>query len=120
VHSLRASCHDFLQLLPKPALPEVSDRGPGTLDRRTTRYVHVVFTLPHQLVALTLQNKKVIHDLLFRTSAETLLEVARDPRHLGPEVGFFSVLASAATTVGFVQTAVPKARQNSLLPLAPR
>jgi Putative transposase/Transposase zinc-binding domain len=57
-----------------------------------TRYVHVVFTLPHQLVALTLQNKKVIYDLLFRTSAETLLEVARDPRHLGAEVGFFSVL----------------------------
>jgi len=57
-----------------------------------TRYVHVVFTLPHQLVALTLQNKKVIYDLLFRTSAETLLEVARDPKHLGAEVGFFSVL----------------------------
>jgi len=31
---------------------------------------------------LVLQNKKVIYDLLFRTSAETLLEVARDPQHL--------------------------------------
>jgi hypothetical protein len=39
-----------------------------------------------------LQNKKVIYDLLFRASAETLLEVARDPRHLGAEIGFFSVL----------------------------
>jgi len=39
-----------------------------------------------------LQNKKVIYDLLFRTSAETLLEVARDPRHLGVEIGFFSIL----------------------------
>jgi hypothetical protein len=39
-----------------------------------------------------LQNKKVIYDLLFRTSAETLLQVARDPRHLGAEIGFFSVL----------------------------
>jgi Putative transposase/Transposase zinc-binding domain len=57
-----------------------------------TRYVHVVFTLPRQLAPLTLQNKKVVYDLLFRTSAETLLEVARDPRHLGAEVGFFSVL----------------------------
>jgi len=41
---------------------------------------------------LVLQNKKVIYDLLFRTSAETLLEVARDPKHLGAEIGFFSVL----------------------------
>jgi len=57
-----------------------------------TRYVHVVFTLPAQLAALTLQNKKVIYDLLFRASAETLLEVARDPRHLGAEIGFFTVL----------------------------
>jgi hypothetical protein len=57
-----------------------------------TRYVHVVFTLPRQLAPLTLQNKKVVYDLLFRTSAETLLEIARDPRHLGAEIGFFSVL----------------------------
>jgi hypothetical protein len=57
-----------------------------------TRYVHVVFTLPHELVPLALQNKKVIYDLLFRTSAETLLEIARDPKHLGAEIGFFSVL----------------------------
>jgi hypothetical protein len=39
-----------------------------------------------------LQNKKVIYGLLLRTSAETLLEVARNPRHLGAEIGFFSVL----------------------------
>src|ERR1700681_517587 len=57
-----------------------------------TRYVHVVFTLPHRLVPLVLQNKKVIYDLLFRASAETLLEVARDPQHLAAEIGFFSVL----------------------------
>src|SRR3989442_9823289 len=57
-----------------------------------TRYVHVVFTLPAPLARLALQNKKVIYDLLFRASAETLLEVARDPRHLGAELGFFTVL----------------------------
>jgi len=59
-----------------------------------TRYVHVVFTLPRHLAPLVLQNKKVLYDLLFRTSAETLLEVARDPQHLGAEIGFFSVLHS--------------------------
>ena len=57
-----------------------------------TRYVHVVFTLPAPLARLALQNKKLIYGLLLRTSAETLLEVARDPKHLGAKIGFFSVL----------------------------
>ena len=57
-----------------------------------TPYVHVVFTLPPQLASLALQNKKLIYGLLLRASAETLLEVARNPTHLGAEIGFFSVL----------------------------
>src|SRR5579863_9696888 len=57
-----------------------------------TPYVHVVFTLPPQLAALVLQNRKLIYGLLLRASAETLLEVARNPAHLGAEIGFFSVL----------------------------
>jgi len=57
-----------------------------------TRYVHAVFTLPRELAPLALQNKKAIFNLLFHTSAETLLDVAADPRHLGTEIGFFSVL----------------------------
>ena len=57
-----------------------------------TRYVHVVFTLPRELAPLALQNKRLIYKLLFHASAETLLEVARNPRHLGAEIGFFSVL----------------------------
>jgi len=44
------------------------------------------------LAPLVLQNKKVLYDLLFRISAETLREVARNPEHLGAEIGFFSVL----------------------------
>jgi hypothetical protein len=57
-----------------------------------TRYLHVVFTLPHELAPLSLQNKKILYHLLLQTSAQTLLEVARDPKHLGAEIGFFSVL----------------------------
>ena len=57
-----------------------------------TRYVHVVFTLPHEVAPLALVNKKVIYGLLFRLSAETLTGFARDPRLLGAEIGFFSVL----------------------------
>jgi len=57
-----------------------------------TRYVHVVFTLPHELAPLALVNKKVVYALLFRLAAETLMEFARDPRLLGADVGFFAVL----------------------------
>jgi hypothetical protein len=57
-----------------------------------THYVHVVFTLPRELAPLALQNKRLIYNLLFHASAETLLEIARDPRHLGAKIGFFSVL----------------------------
>jgi hypothetical protein len=55
-------------------------------------YVHVVFTLPHQLAPLAPQNKREIYGLLFRASAETLLQVAGNPKHLGAEIGFFSIL----------------------------
>jgi Putative transposase/Transposase zinc-binding domain len=57
-------------------------------------YYHVVFTLPGALSALVLQNKRLLYDLLFRASAETLLEVAADPKHLGAQIGFLSVLHS--------------------------
>jgi transposase-like zinc-binding protein len=46
-------------------------------------YVHVVFTLPRELAPLALQNKRLIYNLLFHTSAATLQEIARDPRHFG-------------------------------------
>ena len=55
-------------------------------------YVHIVFTLPRELAPLALQNKRLIYNLLFHSTAETLIEIARDPRHLGAEIGFFSVL----------------------------
>jgi Putative transposase/Transposase zinc-binding domain len=70
-------------------------------DLLPTRYLHVVFTLPGRLAPLVLQNKKVLYDLLFRTSAETLLEVARNPEHLGAEIGFFSVLHSWSQQLNF-------------------
>ncbi|MDD1748603.1 MAG: IS91 family transposase [Methanothrix sp.] len=55
-------------------------------------YVHLVFTLPHRLAPLVLHNKKLLYSLLFRASSATLLETTVDPKHLGAEIGFFSVL----------------------------
>src|SRR5262245_26609453 len=57
-----------------------------------TRYFHVVFTLPHELHSLILQNEAELYNLLFRTVADTLLEVAANPEHLGAEIGFFGIL----------------------------
>jgi len=55
-------------------------------------YFHVVFTLPHLLNALIRQNPVELYNLLFRSVAETLMEVAANPKHLGAEIGFFAIL----------------------------
>jgi hypothetical protein len=57
-----------------------------------TRYFHVVFTLPHELHPVILQNEAELYNLLFRTVADTLLEVAANSEHLGAEIGFFGIL----------------------------
>jgi hypothetical protein len=67
----------------------LADREKELLD---VPYVHVVFTLPHQLSQLALANKRPLYDLLFRASAATLLEIAADPKHLGADIGFMTVL----------------------------
>jgi hypothetical protein len=55
-------------------------------------YFHVVFTVPHELTVLALQNKKVVYDILFRATAETLRDVAANPNRLGGEIGFLCIL----------------------------
>jgi hypothetical protein len=55
-------------------------------------YFHIVFTLPAELRAITLRNKKVLYSILFKASSETLLELAHDPKYLGAQIGFISLL----------------------------
>ena len=57
-------------------------------------YFHLVFTLPAAIADIAYQNKGVIYDLLFKASAETMLTIAADPKHLGAKIGFTSVLHS--------------------------
>ena len=57
-----------------------------------TPYAHVIFTLPHDLSPLALQNPRHLYGLLFRTVAQTLQDIAGDPKHLGAEIGGFAVL----------------------------
>ncbi len=62
-------------------------------------YAHIVFTVPRPLAMLALQNKQFIYTMLLRLSAETLIEVARNPKRLGAEIGFFSVLHTWTQTM---------------------
>lgn len=55
-------------------------------------YYHLVFTIPHQLNPLCLQNKKTMYRILFKAASETVLELARDPKHLGADTGLICVL----------------------------
>jgi len=55
-------------------------------------YFHVVFTLPHELNPVCQRNARVLYDLLFRSSADAMLEVAANPKRLGAQIGFISIL----------------------------
>lgn len=55
-------------------------------------YFHIVFTLPDDLNEIALRNKKEIYALLLKTSAETLQELSKDPKYLGAQIGFISIL----------------------------
>jgi hypothetical protein len=73
-------------------------------------YYHVVFTLPAAIADIAYQNKTVIYDLLFKSSAETIVTIAADPKHLGARIGITSVLhtwGSAMTHHPHVHMIVP-------------
>ena len=82
-------------------LTNARDRWPADRQKELLNvgYFHVVFTLPQELSWLTLHNQKVVYHLLFQASAETLLEIAADPKHLGAQIGFLSVLHTWGQTL---------------------
>lgn len=55
-------------------------------------YYHIVFTIPNELNHIALRNKKEVYNILFKASSETLLELGREQKYLGAEVGFISIL----------------------------
>ena len=55
-------------------------------------YFHVVFTMPEQLQMIIYQNQRVLYDLMYKSVAETLVELSKDPKYLGAQIGFFSIL----------------------------
>jgi hypothetical protein len=73
-------------------------------------YHHVVFTLPAAIARIAWHNKRQVYDLLFKASAETLLTIAADPKHLGARIGITAVLhtwGSAMTHHPHIHMIVP-------------
>ena len=73
-------------------------------------YYHVVFTLPAPIADIAYHNKRLLYDLLFKASAETLARIAADHKHLGARIGFTSVLhtwGSALTHHPHIHCIVP-------------
>ena len=67
-------------------------------------------TLSAPLADIAYTNKAVIYDLLFKASAETMLTIAADPKHLGARIAITSVLhtwGSAMTHHPHVHMIVP-------------
>lgn len=79
-------------------------------DLLPVEYFHVVFTLPAQIADIAYRNKAAVYGLMFMASAETLLTIAADPKHLGARIGMTSVLhtwGSAMTHHPHVHVIVP-------------
>lgn len=62
-------------------------------------YAHVVFTIPRQVAAIALSNRRAVYEILFRAAADTLTEIAADPDHLGASIGFLAVLHTWGQTL---------------------
>ena len=57
-------------------------------------YFHVVFTLPDSLNEIVFRNKRILFNLLFKSSKETLLSISKDGKYFGADIGFFSIFHS--------------------------
>lgn len=81
-----------------------------TDDLLPVEYFHVVFTLPAEIARIAYWNKRALYGLLFRASAETVMTIAADPRHLGAKIGMTSILhtwGSALTHHPHIHMVVP-------------
>ena len=66
-----------------------------------THYFHVVFTLPAELRPLAALHRREVFDLLFAAASATLLELGRDGRRLGADLGITMVLHTWARDLTF-------------------
>ncbi len=119
-HSLRCQACEHAQIAYNSCRNRHCPKCQGSLAQRWMEarqtellpvdYYHVVFTLPAPISALAYTNKAVIYGLLFQVTAQTLLTIAADPKHLGARIGMLLVLhtwGSAMTHHPHVHGIVP-------------
>lgn len=61
-------------------------------DLLSVGYFHIVFTLPAELSALVLRNQKEVYKILFKAASDTLIELAKDQKYLGAQIGITALL----------------------------
>jgi hypothetical protein len=66
-----------------------------------THYFHVVFTLPAALRPITRRNPRRLFEMLFEAASETLLDLGRDPKWLGAQLGVTAVLHTWTRELAF-------------------
>ena len=66
-----------------------------------TKYFHIITTVPYELNEMFLYNKKILYNILFKATSESILELAKDPKWLGAKVGITSVLHTWGQTMEF-------------------
>jgi hypothetical protein len=64
-----------------------------------TNHYHVIFTIPHQLNDIWLLNVKIMTDILFRATRDTLFDFIEDERHVGGTPGLISSLHTWSQTL---------------------
>lgn len=65
-----------------------------------TSYFHVVFTIPSELNILCLYAPRIIYDLLFQASWQTIQTFAKDHEFLGAQTGMTAVLHTWSQNMG--------------------
>lgn len=61
-------------------------------DLLPVEYFHVVFTIPEELNFITFLNQKEVYSIFFKSVSETLIELSKDIKYLGAEIGFTTIL----------------------------
>lgn len=67
----------------------------------TSKYFHIVTTIPNELNEIFLYNQNLCYNILFKTTSESILTLTLDPKWLGAKVGITSILHTWGQTMEF-------------------
>ncbi len=64
-------------------------------------YYHLVFTCPTELNPLIYANQRELYSLFFHAAADTVMELSRNPAHLGGTPGFISIMHTWGSNLSY-------------------